>query len=80
MQPRFNEALSNRCELLQARWQRTEAAKRRGVPIKIKTRDGFFMDLWRTCLKVLGENLFDGDSDCSEEELEESSSHVGASF
>ena len=30
-------------------------------------------------LKVLGENLFDEDSDCSEEELEEQS-RVGASF
>ena len=65
MQPRFNEALSNRCELLQARWQGIEAAKRRGVPIKIKTRDGFpsiLADLPEG-LKVLGENLFDEDSD-----------------
>ena len=31
-------------------------------------------------LKALGENLVDEDSDCSEEELDESSSSVGASF
>ena len=37
------------------------------------------MDL-REGLKVLGENLADEDSDCSEEELEERSSNVGASF
>ena len=40
---------------------------------------GSLADL-REGLQVLGENLADEDSDCSEEELEKSSSSVGASF
>ena len=80
MQPRFNEALSNRCKLLQACWQRTEAVKRRGESscfvLKKKKKE---IDLSWIFGGPEGENLVDEDSDCSEEE-EESSSSVDAEF
>ena len=33
--------------------------------------------IWAHCVRVLGENLLDENSDCSEEQLEESSCCVG---
>ena len=63
--------------LLQACWQQTETAKRRGFRIRIF--HGSLANLPEG-LKVLCENLVYEDSDYDGEEPEESKSSDGASF